>query len=51
MGGEEPSTTGVKCGGWFDGIWCIFDGLMSSHSGCHLWVPGESPSDQRQPRL
>ena len=23
-------------------------GLMSSYSGCHLWVPGESPSDQRQ---
>ena len=28
--GEEPSTTGVKCGGWFDGTWIIFDGLMSS---------------------
>ena len=26
-------------------------GLMSSYSGCHLWVPGESPSDQRQPCL
>ena len=26
-------------------------GLMSSYSGWHLWVPGESPSDQRQPRL
>ena len=24
--GEEPSTTGVKCGCWFDGTWIIFDG-------------------------
>ena len=30
MGEEEPSTTGVKCCGWFDGTWIIFDGLMSS---------------------
>ena len=24
--GEEPSTTGVNCCGWFDGTWIIFDG-------------------------
>ena len=46
--GEEPSTTGVKCGGWGPGSFLM--GLMS-YSGCHLWVPGESPSDQRQRRL
>ena len=49
--GEEPSTTGVKCGCWFDGIWIIFDGTNVFLLGCHLWVPGESPSDQRQPLL
>ena len=51
MGGEGPSTTGVNCGGWFDGTWIIFDGLNVFSSGYHLWVPSEAPSDQRQPRL
>ena len=46
--GEEPSTIGVNCCVGFDGTWIK---LMSSYSGSHLWVPGESPSDQRQPRL